>query len=397
MTIHAITVPKWGIEMQEATLAEWKVDIGASVGKGDEIVDMETEKIVNTHEAPAAGVLRRQLAEPGDVYEVGKLIGVISDADESDEAIDQFVTAFVPVDASFEGAADDQPAEVPKTDEPLSTSASAAGEPRISPIAKRLAESLNVEWRNIKGTGRNGRISKQDVEAAAAANASSGPLPRSALQKTVATRMQLAKQEVPHFYLEISIDVGRAQTLRRSFNNDNGVKITLNDLIVRAVADTLAKHPNINVQYREDELFPAGGDIGVAVAAKDGLVAPVVKNAAGQSLQLLAAEIRRLAAAANDRSLEAQDLAGGATTVSNLGMFGVDGFTAIINPPQTSIIAVGAAKPTPSVRDGEPHIAESMRVTMSCDHRAFDGAAGAAFLADLRTLLEAPHVLFADA
>ncbi|MEL7312875.1 MAG: dihydrolipoamide acetyltransferase family protein [Pseudomonadota bacterium] len=399
MTIHAITVPKWGIEMQEATLAEWKVDVGAAVAKGDEIVDMETEKIVNTHEAPAAGVLRKKLAEPGDVYEVGKLIGVISDADESDEAIDQFVAAFVPVDASFEGSADDQSAEAtPESDAPPPpTSTDASGEPRISPIAKRLAESLNVEWRSIQGTGRNGRISKQDVEAAAAANASGGPLPRSALQKTVAARMQLAKQEIPHFYLEISIDVGRAQTLRRSFNNDNGVKITLNDLIVRAVADTLAKHPNINVQYREDELFPAGGDIGVAVAAKDGLVAPVVKSAAGQSLQSLAAEIRRLAVAANERSLEAHDLVGGATTVSNLGMFGVDGFTAIINPPQTSIIAVGAAKAKPSVRDGEPHIAEAMRVTMSCDHRAFDGAAGAAFLSDLRTLLEAPHVLFADA
>ncbi|MEL6302390.1 MAG: dihydrolipoamide acetyltransferase family protein [Pseudomonadota bacterium] len=395
MTIHAVTVPKWGIEMQEATLAEWKVGVGDAVSKGDEIVDMETEKIVNTHEAPAAGVLRRILAEPGDVFEVGKLIGVISDADESETDVDAFVESFVPVDASFDGA-DNESSELTEAPEPAAEPATpAAGEPRISPIAKRLAESLGIAWQEIQGTGRNGRISKQDVEAAAAAQ-SGAPIQRSPLQRTVAARMQAAKQQIPHFYLDIAVDVGRAQTLRRSLNNDNGVKVTLNDVIVRAVAETLMKHPAVNVQLRDDELYAASASVGVAVAAADGLVAPVIKNAAGQPLTALAQEIRRLAAAANDRSLEAGDLEGGATTVSNLGMYGVDAFTAIVNPPQTSILAVGAARSVPTIKDGELGIAEQMSITMSCDHRAFDGAAGAAFLADLKALLEAPAVLFAD-
>ena len=396
MTIHAVTVPKWGIEMQEATLAEWKVAVGEAVSKGDEIVDMETEKIVNTHEAPAAGVLRRILAEPGDVFEVGKLIGVISDADESDTDVDAFVDSFVPVDASFDGGGSEPSAPVEAPEPAAEPATPAAGEPRISPIAKRLAESLGVAWQDIKGTGRNGRISKQDVEAAAAAAQSGAPIQRSALQRTVAARMQAAKQQIPHFYLDIAVDVGRAQTLRRSLNNDNGVKVTLNDVIVRAVAETLTKHPAVNVQLRDDELYAASASVGVAVAAADGLVAPVIKNAAGQPLTALAQEIRRLAAAANDRSLEAGDLEGGATTVSNLGMYGVDAFTAIVNPPQTSILAVGAARSVPTIKDGELGIAEQMSITMSCDHRAFDGAAGAAFLADLKALLEAPAVLFAD-
>lgn len=392
MTIHAVTVPKWGIEMQEATLAEWKVDVGGRVAKGDDIVDMETEKIVNTHESPAAGVLRRQMAEPGDVYEVGKLIAVISDADESDADVDAFIAAFVPVDASFEGA-DNRDEAAPAV--AVVESTPAGGMPSISPIAKRHAEALGVDWTTLQGTGRNGRISKQDVEAAAAAARDGAPIARNALQRTVAERMQAAKQEIPHFYLDVQIDVGRLQTLRRSYNNDNDCKVTVNDVIVAAVAKTLNDHPGVNVQLRDNQLYPASDAVGVAMATDEGLLAPVVQTTGTHSLKTLSLETKRLAAAANARSLTADDLTGGATTVSNLGMFGVNGFTAIINPPQTSILAVGAAAPRAIVRDGELAVAEVMTICMSCDHRAFDGAAGAKFLADLKQRLESPHVLFA--
>ncbi len=404
MTMHALTVPKWGIEMQEATLAEWKIEVGGAVNKGDEIVDMETEKIVNTHEAPASGVLRKIIGEPGEVYEVGVLLAVIADGDESDAEVEKFASDFVPVDASFDGsgahdsagqtaAAKDTPATTAEP-APASSAPVGGGEVRISPIAKRLAEAQGIDYTMLTGTGRNGRISKEDVEAAIAAAAGGVPIKRTSLQKTVATRMQAAKQAVPHFYLDIDIDCDKAQALRADYNKANDCKVTLNDVLLRAVAVALNDSPAVNVVYKDDELYAADDGVGVAIASTHGLVAPVVKNVRNSSLKAISNDVRRLADSARARTLEKDDLAGGATSVSNLGMFGIDGFTAIINPPQTSIIAVGRASPQPVVKDGELAVATIMRVRMSCDHRAFDGAAGAEFLARLKTAIERPGSLF---
>ncbi|MDJ0760873.1 MAG: dihydrolipoamide acetyltransferase family protein [Woeseiaceae bacterium] len=399
MTIHAITVPKWGIEMQEATLSEWKVDVGGTVDKGDEIVDLETDKIVNTHEAPASGTLRRILADVGDVYDVGVLLGVLSDAGESEEEIDAFVESFVPVDASFDGSgsAEAEPESAPEPEAPAPTPAAApatGGRVRISPIAKRLAEANGLDYTSIVGTGRNGRISKEDVEAALAAQGAGQPIKRSGMQKTVASRMQAAKQAIPHFYLDIDIECDAAQALRADYNRANDCKVTLNDVLMRAVAVALKDSSSVNVVLKDDELYPADDGVGVAIAAPDGLVAPVLKDVARSDLKTISIGVRRLANAAKERTLEKDDITGGATTVSNLGMFGVDGFTAIINPPQTSIIAVGRASQQAIVRDGELAVATIMRVTLSCDHRAFDGAAGAAFLGKLKETLESPAQLF---
>ncbi len=400
MTIHAITVPKWGIEMQEATLSEWKVDVGGAVNKGDEIVDLETDKIVNTHEAPASGTLRRILADVGDVYDVGVLLGVLSDADESEDEIDAFVESFVPVDASFDGSggaeAEPEPKPEPETPAPApaATAPSPGGRVRISPIAKRLAEANGLDYTSIVGTGRNGRISKEDVEAALAAQGAGQPIKRSGMQKTVATRMQAAKQSIPHFYLDIDIECDAAQSLREDYNRANDCKVTLNDVLMRAVAVALKDSPAVNVILKDNELYPADDGIGVAIAAPDGLVAPVLKDVARSDLKTISIGVRRLANAAKERTLEKDDITGGATTVSNLGMFGVDGFTAIINPPQTSIIAVGRASQRAVVRDGELAVATVMRATLSCDHRAFDGAAGANFLSKLKDTLESPAALF---
>ncbi|MEM1261371.1 MAG: dihydrolipoamide acetyltransferase family protein [Pseudomonadota bacterium] len=389
--ITAITVPKWGIEMQEATLAEWKVEVGAAIAKGDEIVDLETDKIVNAHEAPADGVLARIIGEVDERYDVGTLIGVIAPADTPAADIDAFIDAFVPVDASFDGdeGATDEPAPPPATPAPVA----ASGSTSISPIAKRLAESLGVDWTTIKGTGRNGRISKQDVEAAAAA-AGDQPIKQTAMARTAATRMQAAKQEIPHFYLQIDIVCDAVQAQRATYNQTHGCRVTLNDVLLKAVATTLQQQPAINVCYRDDALYPASDAIGVAIAATDGLIAPVIENASGLSLQAISESVKRLADQANDRALTAAQLTGGATTVSNLGMFGVDRFTAIINPPQTSIIAVGKARQQAVAKNGELTVATLMKVTMSCDHRAFDGATGAKFLGALKATLEAPDALF---
>ena len=416
MAMHAITVPKWGIEMQEATLSEWKVAVGDTVSKGDEIVDMETEKIVNTHEAPAGGVLRKIIGEPGEVYAVGVLLGVISDADESDADVEKFADDFVPVDASFEGSGGDEaaktgekPAAKPAEAKPAPASAGpAGGEVRISPIAKRLAEAEGLDYTTLTGTGRNGRISKEDVEAALAARAGGVPIKRTSLQKTVATRMQAAKRDVPHFYLDIAVDVQKAQALRKDYSAQHGSKVTLNDVLVKAVALALAEHPAVNVVYRDGDLYAGDGGVGVAIASAHGLIAPVIGNAAGRTLADIGESVRALAQAANDRTLGKDDLAGGATTVSNLGMFGIDRFTAIINPPQTSILAIGAARHAavpgdgPGVGDNDGPTGRIMmgatlvNITMSCDHRAFDGADGARFLATLRALIEKPAKLFDD-
>jgi pyruvate dehydrogenase E2 component (dihydrolipoamide acetyltransferase) len=412
MAITAITVPKWGIEMQEGTLTDWKVAVGDTVTKGDEIVDIETEKIVNAGEAPASGVVRRLVGEPGEVYEVGVLIGVIADGDEDDAAIEQFVAEFKPVDASFEGADEPAAAAAPATPASAPEPAPAApsgGAPSISPIAKKLAEARGLDWTTLTGTGRNGRISKEDVETALAAQAGGQPIARTATQKTVAVRMTEAKQAVPHFYLDISVDVQKAQSLRRDYSARHGTKVTLNDVLVKAVAVAMREHPAVNVVYRDGELYAGDGGVGVAIATEHGLVAPVIANAAGRTLADIGDAVRVLAKAASDRSLGKDDLSGGATTVSNLGMFGVDRFTAIINPPQTSILAIGAARHTGVVDDapgivyndgsaaGRVMVAATLvNITMSCDHRAFDGADGARFLATLRELVEKPAKLFDD-
>ncbi len=397
MTITALTVPKWGIEMQEATLAEWKVDVGGAVAKGGEIVDLETDKIINTHEAPATGVLVRQIGEPEQTYDVGELIGVIAEAGTSDADIDDFIANFKPVDASFEGSdtsADPDPAP---TTAPTSTvpAATDSGEVRISPIAKRLAETNDIDWQNLVGTGRNGRISKQDVEAAVAANAGGAPIRQTALARAAGERMQAAKRDIPHFYLQISLTCDALQAARADYNAAYDCRVTLNDVLLKAVAVALTESPEIAVIYKDDQLFAADDAIGMAVATDDGLVAPIVSAASATALSELTAQVSDLATRARARQLTAEELQGGATTVSNLGMFGVDRFSAIINPPQTSIIAVGAAQPTALVIDGEVNVATVMHLTMSCDHRAFDGAAGARFLKRLKALVEAPAALFA--
>ncbi len=392
MSITAVTVPKWGIEMQEATLAEWKVGVGDTVAKGDEIVDLETDKIVNTHEAPAAGVVAAIVGSVDERYDVGALLAVIAPPGTAEADVEAFITSFVPIDASF---ADDSAADASAA-EPAPTPAAAppAGSVSISPIAQRLAESLGIDWTTLKGTGRKGRISKQDVEAAAA-DAGDQPIKQSAMARTAATRMQAAKREIPHFYLQVDIVCDAVQVQRAAYNKANGCRVTLNDVLVKAVASALIEFPAINVNYRDDALYAAEDAIGVAIAATDGLIAPVVRNAASLPLSHLSDEIKALATKANERSLAAEQLSGGATTVSNLGMFGVDRFTAIINPPQTSIIAVGKARQQPVVQDGAVTFATLMKVTMSCDHRAFDGAAGAKFLAALKSTLESPDALFA--
>ena len=395
--IHPITVPKWGIEMQEGTITEWRAEVGDAIDKDQELVDIETDKIVNTLESPASGVLRRQLVETGETLKVGELLGILAPADVSDEDIDGFISAFVPADASF-GVGDsfeatpaaEQPAPEPNESAPDASEVEPGGASKASPVARRLAEKLGVDLSRVKGTGRNGRISTEDVEAAASNAATAdvkppgagGPAgtPLSSRALTQARRMTESKQTIPHFYLVRDLDMSNAVAQQRS----SGLPLTA--IIVQAMVKALKAEPSVNHHFRDNRLLtrePIG--INVAVDTSEGLVAPLLDELDTLEAAEIATRLKALAARARERSLNAEDLKPGGITLSNLGMFGISGFSAIINPPQVAILATGAVRPMQLEVDGP--MVPSMSATLSCDHRAIDGATGARFLAALQASL----------
>jgi pyruvate dehydrogenase E2 component (dihydrolipoamide acetyltransferase) len=388
--IFPITMPKWGIEMQQGTITEWHAAPGGALAKGAPLLDVETEKIVNSVEAPVAGTLRRIVAETGSTEAVGALIAVFADAAVSDAEIDAFIAGFKPADASFDHA--DTPAAPAET--ASAADAAADGEARISPIARRLAERLGVDITQVKGTGRNGRVSKEDVEAYAAAPGDGVVREKmTSMRATIARRLLESKQGIPHYRLAADVDL-TALLARRAALRAAGTEVSVNDLLVRACALTLVKHPAVNAQLQGDEVhkFPHA-DIAVAVATDGGLVTPIVRSADTKSAAQIGAETGDLAARARSGKLTREEITGGTFTLSNLGMFGIDRFDAIINPPQVAILAVGAGADRVIARGGSVVVAKVATLTLSCDHRVVDGAIGAQFLQALRQTIESADAL----
>ena len=415
--IFPITMPKWGIEMQQGTITEWHAVPGGALAKGAPLLDVETEKIVNSVEAPVAGTLRKIVAETGSTESVGALIAVFADASVPDAEIDAFIAGFKPADASFDHA--DAPAA--PTAAPAAVDAAADGEARISPIARRIAERLGVDITQVKGTGRNGRVSKEDVEAyaasigvqadgtpAAAPAAGSAAAPAAAtgaagdgvvrekmtsMRATIARRLLESKQGIPHYRLAADVDL-TALLARRAALRAAGTEVSVNDLLVRACALTLVKHPAVNAQLQGDEVhkFPHA-DIAVAVATDGGLVTPIVRSADTTSAAQIGAETGDPATRARSGKLTREEITGGTFTLSNLGMFGIDRFDAIINPPQVAILAVGAGADRVIARGGSVVVAKVATLTLSCDHRVVDGAIGAQFLQALRQTIESADAL----
>ncbi|MEZ5498766.1 MAG: dihydrolipoamide acetyltransferase family protein [Steroidobacteraceae bacterium] len=401
--IHAITMPKWGIEMTEGTINEWHVRVGEAIERGAPLLEVETEKIVNAVEAPTAGVLRRVLAEKGEVRSVGELIAVASEGEASDSEVDAFIASFKGAIVSFE------PDSAPTGETAAEPNPAANTEQRISPIARRLAEKLGIDIAAVKGTGRNGRISKEDVEAFAAtrnarpanqaaaadtAEAGTRIVQMSSMRATIARRLSESKREIPHYRLVLDVDVSRLLLRKAAISEMTGSKITLNDMLIRGSAMALVKHPYVNAQLHGNEIRSfEHADIAVAVATDNGLITPVIRRADTKTVQQIAAESADLGTRARSARLAREEITGGSFTLSNLGMFGLTRFDAIINPPQVAILAVGAAESRVVVRDSAPAVAHMMTMTLSADHRVVDGAIGAAFLATLRQLLERPETL----
>jgi pyruvate dehydrogenase E2 component (dihydrolipoamide acetyltransferase) len=408
-TIRAITMPKWGIEMQEGLITDWTAQVGETLAAGDPLLDVETDKIVNTVESPFAGTLRRIVGEQGTAYAVGALIAVYADASVPDAEIDAFIATFKPAETGFEPTTESVPEAAPATAvavevAPLAQASDGGdGEGRVSPIARRVAQKLGVDLTKIKGTGPNGRISKEDVENYAASLSATAPATvanpstqerLTPMRQTIARRLLESKQGIPHYRLERTVEVSALLAHRAALNSAAGSRVSVNDLLVRAVGMSLAQHPAVNAHLVGDDVIRfADADVAIAVATPSGLLTPVIRAANRKSVTDIGTESRDLAERARTGKLVRAEIEGGTFTISNLGMYGLDRFDAIINPPQVAILAVGAVRDVPVVREGAIVAGRVCTLTLSADHRVVDGAVGAAFLDTLAHTLGQPAQL----
>lgn len=406
-----VTMPQLGFDMQEGTLVRWLKQPGDAVQRGEPIAEIETDKAVIEIEAFESGTLTKLLVEEGTTVPVGEPIAVL-DTGEEGEAADAAPTGPAPDHAATGDGAATAPttAAAPPAPEPSiqpgGDPAAADGGPRVkaSPLARRLASEHGVNLRQLSGSGPGGRIVKADVLQAAQARpaapaAPSAPaaedrvVPLTRMRQTIARRMTESKQQAPHFYVTMAVDMDKAMELRASLNElgDGETRVSVNDLVVKAAAIALQKHPSLNASFEGDAIRIHGAvHMAIAVALEDGLITPVIRDAHAKSLLQIAQEARELAEAARTGGLRPDQYQGGTFTISNLGMFGVEEFSAIINPPQGAILAVSAVREEAVVRDGQLAVGRVMRVTVSADHRVADGAQVALFLQELKHILENP-------
>ena len=397
-----VSLPRLGQGMEAGTIVRWLKSEGDKVEKGEPLYELDTDKVTQEVEADASGVLLKILAGEGEEIEVGKRIAVIGEEGE-EVAADE---AAVEVDEDEQEEGSPAPAreeerergrEAAKEEaEEQQETARANGRIKASPLARRIARERGIDLASLSGTGPEGRIVAEDVERAAAAPAhatvGAAPLeaevvPLTSLRKTIARRLTEAWQ-APAFQISMSADMTRAQELHARLR-DQGVSVT--DILTKLAAIALLRHREVNAQFADDELriFP-NAHIGLAVATERGLIVPVQREVERKSLVQIAAERKEIVQRTRESKLSQEDLEGGTFTISNLGMYGVEIFTAVLNPPQAAILAVGAIEEKPVVDDGELVARPLMAMTLTCDHRAIDGAKAAEFLRELKTLLEEP-------
>ena len=409
-----VRMPKLSDTMTEGVVAAWHKKVGDEVESGELLAEIETDKATMEFESFQDGVLLYIGVETGSTAPIDSILCILGDKGEDYKKLLAEEAKAVPVAeekseipvASTPSPAPAQSATAAKA--PIakqSAPAPAMGSDRVvaSPLAKKLAEKLGLQLDRIPGSGEGGRIVKRDVENFKMAGATGMPVMTterfsevgiSQMRKTIAGRLAESKFSAPHFYLNLSIDMTNAMQARKAINNQGLYRISFNDMVVKATAMALRKHPEVNSGWLEDRIrFNEHVHIGVAVAVEDGLLVPVVRFADSKSFASIGEEVRDFAAKAKDKKLQPSDWEGNTFTISNLGMFGIDSFTAIINPPDACILAIGGISEVPVVKNGTVVPGHVMKVTLSCDHRVVDGAMGAAFLQDFKSLLENPVLM----
>jgi pyruvate dehydrogenase E2 component (dihydrolipoamide acetyltransferase) len=411
--------------MEEGVIVEWLVKVGEKVKIGDVLAEVETDKATMDFDSISAGTVLHIEAETGVTIPVDGILAVLGEEGEDFSALLEEAKSSAQSTASEEAAPAKEepkaeeapaPAPTPKAAEPAKAAAPAAtpqpttsadGRVKASPLAKRLAEESGININLVSGTGEGGRIVKRDVEnfdpstvsRSAVASASAVPagiesyedVPVSQMRKAIARRLSESKFTAPHFYLTKEINMDRVVEARKSINEYLGSKVSFNDIIIKAAAAALKVNPKVNASWLGDVIrYNNHVSIGFAAAIDDGLIVPVVKHTDTKSISAISAEVKDLAQRAKDKKLQPEEFSGNTFTISNLGMFGIDEFTGIINPPDACILAVGGIVQKPIVKNGEIAVGNMMKVTLSCDHRVVDGALGAKFLQTFAQFLEEP-------
>lgn len=414
-------MPKMGDAMTEGKVIRWYKQAGDAVKKGEAVAEIETDKVNLDLESEADGTLGAHAANEGDMVPVGGLLANILGPGEKDEPArratdrkDSVKHTTGEYHEAIEQKGPRRDRSAPDTAEatPVAAAAETGGRRRSSPLARRIAADLGVSLDSVQGSGPHGRIIAADVKNARGASPAAGDvkpaapsiastaapaletkiIPLSAMRRTIAKRLAESTGPIPHFYLTADYDVTNLISTRQQLLEISGAKLSLNDFIVRAVALALRHHPNVNASWGDDAITQHGEvHVGIAVATPDGLITPVIRNADRKSVVDIAAEVRALAEKAKNRKLMPNEYQGSTFTISNLGAWGIEEFTAIINPPNAAILAVGAAEARPIVDASRQIVVrDRMKVTLSCDHRLVDGAGGAEFLKTLRQYVEQP-------
>lgn len=434
-------MPKLSPTMEEGQIARWLKKEGDKVAMGEPLAEIDTDKATMEMQALANGVLRKIIIGEGQSAPLGEPIAIIGEAEEDISSLLSEAPAPAPAKPAPEQKQPEPPPPPPAqqpappqaqaaaagtatngrqtSGSPAPAPAAPSGRMIVSPLAARMAAESGLDLRSVQGSGPGGRIVKKDIEAAlsqpkpapapqrfprpveagqpapVAAPSAYRDEPATQIRQTIAKRLVTSLGPVPHFFLTTDIEMDRAAEMRRGINAlDPDLKISINDIIIKVTAAALMQHPEVNASFQEKFVrYYERADVGVAVAIEDGLITPVVRAADQKSLSQIAAEVRELAERARSKRLKPEEYTGATFSISNLGMFGIDEFTAVINPPEGAILAVGAMTPKPVVRDNEIVVRQIMRVTMSCDHRVIDGATGAKFLQTFKKILENPLYL----
>jgi pyruvate dehydrogenase E2 component (dihydrolipoamide acetyltransferase) len=426
--------------MEEGQLVNWLKSEGDDVSNGEVLAEIETDKATMELVARGEGVLRKIFLNEGGTAPVGEVIAVIAEADEDISEVSGGGGGSTPEDSEESGTTEEEAEEASADsgnpdseaadpdeaeegpDQGSDTSAATREAPaaegdriKASPLARRLAEDFGIDLARVEGSGPGGRVVKRDVEEAKEAGVDeAAPAPAgdwspdeaeyedvaiSQMRKTIAKRLVQSIGPVPHFFLTVEVDMGRVMEARKTVNamlEEEGRKVSINDFVLKATAGALRKHPNCNAHWLGvDEGIRRFNAVhlGVAVAVEDGLITPVVRHAHQKGMARISEEVREMAGRAREKKLKPEEYTGATFSVSNLGMFGIEEFTAVINPPEAGILAVGGIEETPVVEDGEVVVRPRMKITMSCDHRVIDGAQGARFLQTLKGMLQEPAAI----